>query len=262
MIKNTGDKMYKVRIDNCDLQQIAKSGQCFRWEKTDDDSYNIISLNDSVLVRQDCNDFYFSCDEKEYNDKWKGYLDAETDYSKMISDIEENDSFLVDAALYGSGIRILKQDFWEMMITFIISQNNNIPRITKSLKLLCDKFGVFPDYEVLRQCTSDDLQGLGLGYRDKYLISAAEYYDKNKEEKLRNMTYDEAMKDLMSVNGIGKKVANCICLFGLHMLQACPIDTWMKKLIDEDYGGIMPAWMNCNVAGVYQQYVFYYKRNN
>jgi len=257
----TGDEMYKIQIDNLDLKQIAQSGQCFRWEQLDEKIYNIKSLNDSVVVEQSGNTFSFLCSENEYNEKWKKYLDIESDYSKIITNIDENDTFLTDAAAFGNGIRILNQDFWEMMISFIISQNNNIPRITKSLKALCDKFGSFPDSESLKQCTIEDLSGIGLGYRDEYLICAANYYDENTEKRLRGMTYEEAVKELMSVKGIGKKVANCICLFGLHMLEACPIDTWMKKLIEEDYNGIMPKWMKCNIAGVYQQYVFYYKRN-
>lgn len=253
--------MYSICIDNFDLEQTALSGQCFRWKKIDDKTYNITDLNDSVVVRQDGNSFSFSCSESDFNNKWRYYLDMGTDYSKVISDICDNDVFLFKAAEFGKGIRILNQNFWETMISFIISQNNNIPRITGSLNALCDKFGGFPDSETLRKCTVSDLSGLGLGYRDEYLICAAEYYDEHTEEKLRAMTYNDAVKELMTVKGIGKKVANCICLFGLHMLEACPIDTWMKKIIQEDYDDVMPEWMSCNVAGIYQQYVFYYKRN-
>lgn len=254
--------MFEIQIDNLDLEQVAASGQCFRWKKLDENKYFIPMVNEAVEVVQNSNMFEFSCSEDEFNNIWRYYLDIDTDYGQLITQIDENDTFLSEAAMYGSGIRILNQNFWEMMISFIISQNNNIPRITGCLNSLCERFGGFPDCNTLKNCSVEDLAGLGLGYRDEYIICAANYYDEaSTVNNLCTMTYDDAMKELMSIKGIGRKVANCICLFGLHMLEACPIDVWMKKIIDEDYRGNMPDWMKSDMAGVYQQYVFYYKRS-
>ena len=114
---------------------------------------------------------------------------------------------------------------------------------------------------MLRELKKEDLADLGLGYRDEYIIEAAKYYSAEKSnDYFSELKYEETLKELMSVKGIGSKVANCVCLFGLHKLEACPIDTWMKKIIKEDYNSVMPGWMSDKWAGVYQQYVFYYKR--
>lgn len=255
--------MYTIENDYMDLAQIADSGQCFRWEKTDENSYKIYRLDESVTIVQEKNKFTFSCDEEEFNRVWREYLDLDTDYGDIIASIDKEDVFLSSAAQYGRGIRILNQDFWEMLISFVISQNNNIPRITKSLKAICEKFKQFPTYEMLKELKKEDLSDLGLGYGDEYIIETAKYYTPEKySDSLAQLSYEDTMKELMTVKGIGKKVANCVCLFGLHKLEACPIDTWMKKIIDEDYASVMPAWMKGKWAGVYQQYVFYYKRMN
>lgn len=256
--------MYTIQNDYMDLEQIAQSGQCFRWEKLDDNAYKIPMLDTSVEVKQNKNEFTFYCDEDEFNKIWRHYLDLDTDYAKIIEKIADDDKFLKDAASYGRGIRILNQNLWEIMVSFVISQNNNIPRITKSLNMLCEKFSQFPQSAALFSLKKEELAGLGLGYRDEYIINLAGYYNESEDVsgKLFSLGYEDAMKELMSIKGIGRKVANCICLFGLHRLEACPIDTWMKKIIDEDYNGTMPLWMKDKWAGVYQQYVFYYKRMN
>lgn len=254
--------MFEIQNDNMNLAQIADSGQCFRWQALAENVYNVIMLDKSVVITQKGNKFSFSCDEEEYNNVWKHYLDIDTDYAKIIAEIDEKDVFLRKAAEYGKGIRILNQNFWEMLVSFVISQNNNIPRITKSLNALCEKFHGFPSGDMLCGLQKEDLAGLGLGYRDEYIIEAAKYYNlDNSESKFLELSYEDSMKELMTVKGIGKKVANCICLFGLHKLEACPIDTWIKKIIEEDYNGVMPKWMSSKWAGVYQQYVFYYKRS-
>lgn len=255
--------MYNITNEYMDLAQIADSGQCFRWEKIEDDTYKIFTLDKSVTVTQERDKFTFSCDESEFNEVWKHYLDLDTDYGEIISSIEKDDLFLSKAAEYGRGIRILNQDLWEILISFVISQNNNIPRITKSLKSICGKFGGFPTCQILKELRKEDLSDLGLGYRDEYIIEAAKYYNPEITYKnLSSLHYEDAVKELKSIKGIGNKVANCVCLFGLHQLEACPIDTWMKKIIDEDYDSVMPNWMKDKWAGVYQQYVFYYKRMN
>lgn len=270
-------------IKNFDLEQIADSGQCFRWRKIDEGKYLIPAYDHIVTVAQSGEKFEFSCTEAEYQIIWKHYFDLELDYGKIIAAIDKNDTFLKEAAEYGSGIRILNQELWEMIISYIISQNNNIPRIKKGIEAVCDRYKavICKDEQRDLEKTENEIYGfphladieknggrqslseLGLGYRDEYIWLMCEYEHENKVffENLRKCDYEQSMKMLMEHKGIGRKVANCISLFGLHHLDACPIDVWMKKIIDEEYGGIQPKWMSDRYAGIYQQYAFFYKRS-
>lgn len=258
------------------LEKIADSGQCFRWNKLDEDKYRIIAFGDYLDIAQSGNKFELSCSEKEFEEIWYNYFDLDFDYGALINYVDENDKFLMDSMKFGDGMRILNQDIWETIISFIISQNNNIPRIKKGIESVCTRYGVqtqrleqidaymIPEFSDIEKAGGrDTLSELGLGYRDEYIYGICDYYDKNPEfiSELKKLSYDNAMKYLMSFKGIGKKVANCICLFGLHKLDACPIDVWVKKIIDEEYSGVMPAWMTHKYAGIYQQYAFYYKRS-
>ena len=125
--------MYKTKIDNLDLKQIADSGQCFRWKNTGENEYTVVAFDRALRIKQDGNEFELDCDEADWNNIWKSYLDMDTDYAgiaKLIAD--GDDAHLKEAYAYGSGVRILRQDLWEMIVTFMISQNNNIKRITNS----------------------------------------------------------------------------------------------------------------------------------
>lgn len=270
-------------IKNFNLEQIADSGQCFRWRKIDEGKYLIPAYDHIVTVTQSGEKIEFSCTEAEYQKIWKYYFDLELDYGKIIAAIDKNDTFLKEAAEYGSGIRILNQELWEMIISYIISQNNNIPRIKKGIEAVCDRYKavICKDEQENLEKTENEIYGfphladieknggrqslseLGLGYRDEYIWLMCEYEHENKAffENLRKCDYEQSMKMLMEHKGIGRKVANCISLFGLHHLDACPIDVWMKKIIDEEYGGIQPKWMSDRYAGIYQQYAFFYKRS-
>lgn len=268
--------MYTTRIENCDLDQIAESGQCFRWCKIADHSYRIPAFGRVVEVVQEGNSFSFSCEEEEFRDIWRRYFDLDTDYAKLIAAIDPEDEFLCRAAVSGSGLRILRQELWEVILSFVISQNNNIPRIKRSMETLCSRYGqgqaeisgveIFsvPDYIHIHSGKREALadKSLGLGYRHEYIWEICEYLDGNPSylPELREKGYEDAMRLLMERKGIGRKVASCICLYGLHCLDACPVDTWIKRIIEEDYQGKMPGWMTGSYAGVYQQYVFYYKR--
>lgn len=267
--------MITKEIDYLNLKQIAESGQCFRWRKLDDDKYMIPAFGRCLTISQSDNRFEMSCDEKEFEEIWSDYFDLHTDYGEIIGRIDSSDKFLKAAAEYGKGIRILNQELWETIISFIISQNNNIPRIKGSIEKLCSRYNVQSPYnedtdicmiphlsDIEAHGGRESLSDLGLGYRDEYIWLMCNYENEHHdfEEYMRSLDYEQSLKYLMSFKGVGKKVANCICLFGLHHLDACPIDVWMKKIIDDEYGGIMPAWMTDKYAGVYQQYTFFYKR--
>ena len=256
--------MYTTQIDHMNLHQIVNSGQCFRWQQINDNTYKIPAFGKELTISQDGNTFILSCDENEWNSLWKNYfdVDTDTDYNKVENIImKSNDDFLKAAYEFGSGIRILRQDLWEVIVSFIISQNNNIPRIKNSIKKLCDEVGGrFPScYEILDM----DLSDKGLGYRDKYLEDAASWWmweGEYAESRLRQTK--EPKRHLLEVKGIGNKVAECICLFGLHHLDAFPVDTHIRKILDREYGGELPDWAFGKYAGLFQQYLFYYNLNH
>ena len=249
---------------NFDLQQIADSGQCFRWDVVDpfDLTYQIPVYDRRYIVLHEYNEVLASVAgvhgvEAQQHEIWLShYFDMDTDYGHIISIIPEDDEYMQAAASKFSGIRILRQDPWEVFISFIISQNNNIPRIKNSIRALClDNDGVFPRrWELARM----DLSKYGLGYRQQYI----EEFLSSQKSYLppSGSTYKDAMEYYQHFKGIGPKVANCICLYGLHYLEACPIDTWMKKIVNTRYKGRIPEWVRSSYAGVYQQYCFCYER--
>ena len=246
--------------DNLDLTQIANSGQCFRWVRVNNKVWKFPICDIWHIAWHDENNHSkihivkenrSEADSKLIND----YFDIETDYHSIIEEIPQDDLYLKNAAEKYSGIRILRQDLWETIISFIVSQNNNIPRIKKSIEKICNEVsGRFPTFRELEEM---DLSDKGLGYRDKYIKAACNFYSNWNwfEEKAPNRT------NLLEIYGVGNKVVDCICLFGLHQLDACPIDTWMKKIINIRYDGIQPEWMKSKYAGIFQQYVFAYERS-
>lgn len=254
--------MYLVKADHMNLEQIANSGQCFRWRRVKENTYAIPAFHKYLEISQDGDLFTLSCDEGEWERIWKLYFDFDTDYNEVEQTVmKSNDGFLKAAYQFGSGIRILRQDLWEILISFIISQNNNIPRIKKSIGKICDETdGRFPDcYEVFDM----DLSNKGLGYRDKYLKAAAAWWMREGEAAASGFRYTkEIRKHFLEIKGVGNKVADCICLFGLHHLEAFPVDTHIRKIMDREYHGEKPAWSASKYAGLLQQYIFYYELNS
>ena len=280
--------MYSIEVKDMDLGQIAESGQCFRMNYIGQGAYSIIAFGRYIEVSQHLNTVIFSCDKEEYEEIWKEYFDIDTDYSKIKEDAK-SDEFLSAAIQYGGGIRILKQDLWEMLITFIISQRKSIPNIKKCVETLCYRYGnpifgegftdkpineyAFPTAERLSTVSIEELRDCGLGYRDVYVSEAAKWFVKNmsltddKKYAYKNditylSVYPYAKTIFTQITGVGNKIVNCVCLFALHQLEACPIDTHMQQIIDNVYKGIMPEWMISDKAGILQQYAFYYKKNN
>lgn len=261
--------MITEKIPYFNLEQIADSGQCFRWVRIKENTYRIIAFGKCLEVSQEGEMVTFSCTKEDFDNIWYNYFDLATDYEGIVKAVDDNDVFLKKAVEAAGGIRILNQELWEMVISFIISQNNNIPRIKKSIETLCSAIGkkadgdlyCFPEFGQILKTDESIIRNAGLGYRDDYILELCRNHTmEDVLFKVQGMDYEHALKYYMSFKGIGKKVANCICLFGLHYLDACPIDTWMQKIIDEEYFGKMPDWMKGKYAGVYQQYAFYYKR--
>lgn len=174
--------MIKKEFDYFDLEQIAESGQCFRWKKLDDHKYRIPAFDNYLDIAQTGNNFELSCTEEEFGQIWYNYFDIGTDYEGLINRIDNSDKFLKDAADYGKGIRILNQDTWETIISFIISQNNNIPRIKKGIEAVCSRYMRQPAAlagtdiymipyleDIEKNGGRESLSGLGIGYRDEYI---------------------------------------------------------------------------------------------
>lgn len=273
--------MIKKVISNFSIEQICESGQCFRMRKLTDGYVEVIAHGKYLIVSQNENEVTFDCSQEDYGTVWKEYFDIDqgTDYDKIISSIDNNDLYLKNASKFGSGIRILNQDLFEMIISFIISQRNNIKRIRGCVSRLCEKYGEekvfindkgekiiyydFPKPEALASANIEDIKSLGVGYRDAYIKRAAEDVVSGKLdlEKLKQMDYQDAREELLKLFGVGVKVADCICLFALHHIDAFPIDTHISSILNNEYNGEFPFYKYEGYAGILQQYMFFYDLN-
>lgn len=265
--------MFILDFDYIDLDKIYESGQVFRWVKVDDKEYEIPIYNkygDVCYHVKQPDLCTIKCEKPKIvsNDIYlKDYFDIKTNYEDIHNRLIENKApqYLVYAAGFSRGIRILRQPIWETIVSFIISQNNNIPRIKKSIKMLCDSYGSFPSsWDIITK--PQLLNNCGLGYRNPYILDAAlkwiqvEKLLSMRTTKVKYLPYNESKKYFMEWNGIGPKVADCICLYGLHFLEAFPRDTWIKKIEDKHFNGRFPDELYPDCAGVLQQYMFYYER--
>ena len=263
-----------VTIENCrfSIPQICESGQCFRLDQAGGNTYELVAGDRWLGIEAGKKETVLSCSEEEYKDFWQDYFDLGTDYDSYLKQISREDQYLAEAAEFGSGIRILKQDTWEMIITFILSQQNNIPRIKGLIRTLSERYGrrketpdkrvyyTFPEAEALSKATEQELRDLKLGYRSKYICGTAQMVADGRIdlEALRSLDYAEARAELMRLPGIGGKVADCICLFALHQMDAFPVDTHIKKVMELHYPEGFPFERYRGCAGVMQQYIFYY----
>lgn len=258
------------------LEKIAESGQCFRWERLGDGAFRIPHKNACLTIRPlGAGRFSLDCPEEEFNALWKPYFDLETDYAFINGRIDAGDDpFLYASMTDQRGIRILRQDAWEMLITSIITQNRNIPAIQRSVALLCalggerktDRAGnayfTFPTPAQLCAMDGESLRQCRLGYRESYVRKAAESVCSGALcLKSLSSLPDEACREvLLRQYGIGEKVAACVMLFGLHRLNAFPRDVWMNRVLMAQYPSGFPFDRYAPYNGVYQQYLFAYYR--
>lgn len=256
-------------VNDLDLAQTLDCGQSFRWTEKEDGSFEGIAFGKSVTVRLENNTLYIENATKEdFENIWYEYFDLSLDYGKIREEISGIHPVLCEAAKYAPGIRILRQEPYEALCTFIISQNNNIKRIKGIVQRLCESFGekieggyAFPTAERLAVLTPDDLAPLRAGFRNRYLIDAAQKvaFGEVDLEKCRNCNYDEARAELMKITGVGVKVADCTLLFGLHRIEAFPVDVWMKRAMEKLFPDMKPDDFG-EYAGIAQQYIFHYSR--
>ena len=273
-------------IKDFTLSQTLECGQCFRYDKISDEEYIIVAFNRMLHINQEKDSLIFhNTTEEEYENVWKQYFDIERDYGKIKEILKKNDENMTKAIALQGGIRILNQEFRETLISFIISQNQQIVRIRQIIAVLCEKYGEpvgeykgktyysFPDTDVLADIPEEGYRECKAGFRAKYLFEAAKILKSGEldEKKLRQMTREEAGLKLTALKGVGKKVSDCTLLFGLGFREAFPVDVWVKRIMEELY-------FNKDVkkeqiqkfagekfgkyGGYAQQYLFAYAREN
>ncbi len=249
-----------------DLDETLDCGQAFRWKKVGSDykcTYEGSFFNDSLRISEISkgNFILHNTSEEEFLGRWVDYFDLRTNYSELKKQFSEDET-LSKACEFAGGIRLLKQNSWECLISFIISQNNNIPRIKGIIDRLCEKYGGFPSAEQMRGVTADDLAYLRSGFRGKYLSDAVECVNCGTVNlaEIAAAPIDEAREALKKIKGVGPKVAECVLLFGMHRTEAFPVDVWIKRVLAEYYPDGFPEFAKEN-AGIAQQYLFHYIRN-
>ena len=274
--------MFEYDIKSLDIRKIAESGQTFRMvldaEKSAAagcDVYRCLAM-DRVCFAGGGRVWYEGLCSADQNEEeadafWKNYFDLDTDYESMIDGIDPDDTYLTAAAEYGRGIRILKQDPWEMLITFIISQRRSIPSIKTCVEALCRRWGkslacghyAFPTPEELAAADLDELSCCSLGYRTEYVYLAAQGVASGSIdlEAWKRLSDEELMQKLLALRGVGPKVANCVSLFGFYRIGAFPIDVWIDRVLKEHYPMGFPMERYKGHAGVMQQYMFYAARS-
>lgn len=263
------DKVILKNVKNFDLKQTFDCGQAFRWEYFENQkTWGAVVHNRYIEVSKSGEDVIIEGIGKELFDGFfKHYFDLERDYSSIIEEISDN-PILKKAASFGSGIRILNQEPWEALCSFIISQNNNIPRIKGIISRLCENFGEkcekgfsFPAPEKLADLKPEDLSELRAGFRAGYIIDAARKIASGEIdlESLKQKDTDSARAELMKIKGVGPKVADCTLLFGLSHFEAFPRDVWIKRALNDLFKGEIPENAK-RYGGIVQQYIFYYYR--
>ncbi len=262
------DKVYIKNAKNFSLAQTLDCGQAFRWKAGGDGVWSGIAGGKYIELKEQNGDIVISgASKRDFEEFWFDYFDLGRDYAAVIKQFSA-DKTLFAAANASSGIRILRQEPFEALCSFIISQNNNIPRIKGIIERLCENFGekkekayAFPEAEVLARLTPDDLAPIRSGFRAKYIIDAARRVAGGEIDlnSLCKLGYDEAREILLKIKGVGPKVADCALLYGCGHIEAFPKDVWIKRALSDYFGGEIPACAK-GAAGIAQQYIFYYIR--
>ena len=266
---SANDSITITGVRDLDLEQTLDCGQSFRWTKQDDGSFSGVAFGKYVNISLDGTDMIIKNADEQDRGLWRGYFDLDLDYGKIREGISAIHPVLTEAAKYAPGIRILRQEPYEALCTFIISQNNNIKRIKGIVGRLCESFGdeieegvyAFPTAEKLASLTPEDLAPLRAGFRNRYIIDSAKKVASGEVDLdlCRTAGYEAARAELMKITGVGVKVADCTLLFGMHRIEAFPIDVWMKRAMEKLFPGMTAADFG-EYAGIAQQYIFHYSR--
>ncbi len=266
--KENGIILEDIECFNVELSLFC--GQAFRWERKEDGSFTGTVRGKVLNISQNDGQIFLNGATKEdFENIWLGYFDLERDYENICAGFEK-DPHLKKAKDEYYGIRVLNQEPWEALCSFIISQNNNIPRISGIIKRLCENFGEkldednysFPSYESLKDVTAEDLSVLRAGFRAKYIADAVKKLncEEISLEEIKKMPIEQARQELMRIKGVGAKVAECTLLYGFGRKEAFPVDVWVKRIMAELYPDGLPECTK-NVEGIAQQYLFHWRRN-
>lgn len=273
-------KELKINVDHFNLKYTLECGQCFRWKEID--NYYIGVIKDRVIkIRQDGNTLYIKSNNLENLEVVvRDYFELDKNYKEIEERISKVDTYVKEAVKNTSGLRHLKQDFFETIISYIISANNNIPRISKSVNEISRRYGkevefegekyyLFPRPEELKNVSIDEYRECGVGFRDKYIYNTVKKINKKEIdlEQMQNMNTEELKKLLLTLMGVGPKVADCILLFSCSRQEVFPIDVWvervMKKLYFEENDVTKKQILEYSDknfgkdAGIIQQHLFY-----
>ena len=260
--------------DDFSMEKIMESGQCFRVRRFSDGAYRFITGARAIYLRALGEGRYeVSCTSEEWDEVWAPYFDLGRNYAALRARAGGKHPFVDEAMERGTGLRILRQDPWETLLTFILSQRKSIPAIASGVEALAERWGAplrteretlftFPTPEALAEATEGELRACALGYRAPYVLDAARRVGRGTLDlaALEGLEDEALFRALQSVRGVGKKVAECVCLFGYGRLRRVPVDVWIERAIREECGGCEPFSAYGADAGVMQQYVFYAMR--
>ena len=282
----------KYIIKNCKsfkVRDIFECGQCFRWNEEPDGSYTGIFGHNVLNVKEEKDIVITGICNGDIEDICKNYFDLDRNYEEIKETLSLIDDNMKESIKYGEGIRILNQDLWEMIISFIISANNNIPRIKGIIERMSAKYGqeikfrgtsyyTFPTIDELSQASVKDLKDLGLGFRDRYVYETTKKIKEGKInlENLKQEPTNEVRKQLLTLTGVGPKVADCIMLFStLKRFDVFPVDVWVRRVMNdlyihnEDETKVNKKQIQeiardkfGALEGIAQQYLFYWKRES
>jgi 3-methyladenine DNA glycosylase/8-oxoguanine DNA glycosylase len=266
--------MIIIQNPDFNIRKIAESGQCFRLKPMQTGGYALVAYNRVLRVTDSPEGAALDCSQAEFDAIWRDYFDLAADYASIRAQADPADAFLQHACDYGKGIRMLRQEPWEMLVSFIISQRKNIPSIQYCIEALCSRYGEpiesggesfysFPSAQTLAALDESHFLACSLGYRAKYVLSAARMVSSGTLDLSAIAAYSsEALyAALLTVPGVGEKVANCVMLFGYHRLDRFPRDVWINRIESREYDGAFPIERYPDTAGALQQYIFYYARS-
>ncbi len=298
-IKFSRDQVIIEGVKNFKLKHIFECGQIFRFEEVEENDFIVIAFGKLIEVKEEGNNVViYNTNEEEFNGIWLNYLDLNRDYSDIKEELSK-DILLKQSIEFGYGVRVLNQDPFEMLLSFIISARNNIPSIKKTVNKISVKWGkqinykdkiyyAFPSIYEIKDATLEEIQETGASFRSKYLIDTIKnVYNSVKDENLKlneenpylkyNLDYikrlsdDECHDALQEFKGVGSKVADCIMLFSMEKTSAFPVDVWVKRAMIHFYGAEDSSLNKIRIfarnkfeklSGFAQQYLFYYAREN
>ena len=284
------NKVILEGVKNFNIKQILECGQCFRWEKKAELNYIIIAYGRVIeVIQEDDKVTILNSNKEDFNNIWFEYFDLGRDYSKIKDELSK-DEILKKSVDYGYGIRILSQEPFELVISFIISARNSIPSIKKTIKKISERWGkeieyngekfyTFPTPEMLKDATEDDIRETGASFRSKYIVDTVFNINKDLDnidgvynlKRIASLSDDECHTALQEFKVVGAKVADCIMLFSMKKYSAFPVDVWVKRAMMHFYNAkegslnkirIFARDKFKDLSGFAQQYLFYYAREN